>query len=174
MKARDLRTRFAMKALDVAELFGTAFGHLRLPPADYVPELMAPEGLSTGGGVQAVQHLRLSPGRPGVPPLVIGSVNLKLSTAELRTFEHVDVLHRARFRRPVDLDRAEYDRFLDSLQRYLQAMKVTATLVGPPAGGVAAFSIPPPPSRLPIVLFLLFVAATLGCAAFIYFRLFSH
>jgi hypothetical protein len=174
MQARDLRTRFAMKAADVAELFGVAFGHVRIAPAAYAPELMTPDGPSTGGGVQAVQHMRLSSQQPGVPPLVMGSLNLKLSVAEIRSFDHIDAIHRARFKRPVPLDRGEYDRFIDSLQKYFTAMKISTTRTVAPVGGPASYSIPPPPSRLPIILFLAFVAVTLLGASVAYWRLFLH
>ena len=39
---------------------------VRIAPGDYAPDLMAPQGPSTAGGVQAMQHLRLVPG-PDVP-----------------------------------------------------------------------------------------------------------
>ena len=94
MNGRDLRTRYAVQALDFAETFNAGLGALSLKPGAYQPQLTAPEGPSTGGGVQAVQHVRLVPARQGYPSILVGSANQRLGTVELRSFEYIDAVHR--------------------------------------------------------------------------------
>ena len=51
-------TVFAGKAVGLAQLFRVMIGKLRLEgPVTYVPELSAPDGPSTGSGLQALQHI---------------------------------------------------------------------------------------------------------------------
>src|SRR4051812_48796568 len=109
---RNLRTRFAIQALDFSEAFNAGLGTQVLAPGSYKPQMTAPEGQSTGGGVQAMQHIRLVSSSPGVPVLVVGSANQPGGVAELRSFEYVDAVHRERFGNPVALDRHQYDEFL--------------------------------------------------------------
>src|SRR5512133_377264 len=100
MNGHELRTRFAVRALDFAETFNAGLGALSLQPAAYQPQLTAPAGNSTGGGVQAVQHVRLISARQGVKPILVGSTNQRSGTAELRSYEYLDVVHRERWKRP--------------------------------------------------------------------------
>jgi hypothetical protein len=133
-EGRDLRTRFAMRAMDFAESFRQALGSVRLPPGDYAPELTAPEGPSTGGGVQSVQHVRLVPEQPGLTVLVVASANPRGGTAELRSFDHVDAVHQERFGRPVALHRAEYEGFMRMVKNFFEANQLNVSLApDPPA-----------------------------------------
>jgi hypothetical protein len=126
---RDLRTQFSKDAAEFADKFQMLLGHLKLPPADYTPELTTPAGPSTGGGVQALQHMRLRP-RPesALSPIVFGSVNRKEGKAELRSYEHLQALHQQRFKRPLDLDQEEYSSFVLKAQRFLEASGLKASL----------------------------------------------
>jgi hypothetical protein len=134
-----LRTQFAIRQQDLAATFNAAMSKTRIGPGDYAPELTAPEGPSTGGGVQALQRLRLVPRAQGFPTLVVGSVNQNDGTAELRSFDHVDVLHRERFKRGVALDRAQYETFVGMAQNFLGVMRLRVSVAGPPIP-----SSPPP------------------------------
>jgi|SRR5579871_4021465 len=122
---RQLRTQFSMKALDLAQMFRVSIGTAAV--GAYHAELTAPDGPSTGGGIQAVQHVRLV-ADDGRPALVVGSCNQKDQTAELRTWDHVDAVHRQRFKRPVDLDRIAYSRFLDKTKGFLEALGMKVAL----------------------------------------------
>lgn len=136
MQKRDpgqLRTQFSIQAQDLAKTFTASLGRMRLAPGDYVPELTAPEGPSTGGGVQALQRLRLVSANPSFPTIVVGGVNQKDGTAELRTYEHVEALHLQRFKRPIALDRAQYEGFLGMASNFLGVLKLRITMSGPPA-----------------------------------------
>ncbi len=139
MPAHLLRTKVAQSASEFAGTFNIAFGKNRLPPAGYRPEMMAPEGQSTGGGVQAMQHVRLVPTAVGPngetagrANLVIGSATATEKMAELRTFEALDEAHRSHFGgEPVLLDRASYATFLLKLQGFFEAQGFLVTLLEP-------------------------------------------
>jgi hypothetical protein len=131
MNGRDLRTRFAVRALDFAETFNAGLGALTLRPGAYHPQLTAPDGPSTGGGVQAVQHVRLVTAREGFPSILVGSANQRLGTAELRSYEYVDAVHRERWKRPVPLDRDDYEDFLDAARNFFESNQLLVTVLGP-------------------------------------------
>ena len=124
MDEGELRTRFAMQAADFSAAFRSVVGHLRLPPAQYVPELMAPEEPSTRGGRQALQRIRLVPASDRFPTLVVGSANVKSGRGHLRSFAYVDAKHQEHFGRPVDLDRGAYEEFLDLVRNYFKVAQL--------------------------------------------------
>jgi hypothetical protein len=134
MNGRDLRTRFAVRALDFAETFNAGLGALSLKPGAYQPQLTTPEGPSTGGGVQAVQHVRLIPTRQGFPSILVGSANQRIGTAELRSFEYVDSVHRERWNRPVPLDRHDYEDFLNAMKNFFESNQLVVTIADPGSG----------------------------------------
>ncbi|MEP7126997.1 MAG: hypothetical protein ABJE95_39055 [Byssovorax sp.] len=134
MNGRDLRTRFAVRALDFAETFNAGLGALSLQPGAYQPQLTTPDGPSTGGGVQAVQHVRLIAARQGFPAILVGSANQRSGTAELRSYEYIDAVHRQRWQRPVPLDRSDYEDFLNSAKNFFESNQLLVTIAGPPAG----------------------------------------
>jgi len=134
MNGRELRTRFAVRALDFAETFNAGLGALSLKPGAYQPQLTTPEGPSTGGGVQAVQHVRLIPERKGFPSILVGSANQRIGTAELRSFEYVDSVHRERWNRPVPLDRDDYEDFLNSMKNFFESNQLVVTIADPSSG----------------------------------------
>lgn len=99
----------------------------------YGVELSTPEGPSTGGGVQARQHLRLVPQRIGYPVIVVGTVDPVTSTSELRTFEHVAILHELRFDAPLEITADEYAAFLKSAAVVMNLARVRSHEVPPSA-----------------------------------------
>ena len=131
MNGRELRTRFAVRALDFAETFNAGLGALSLQPAAYQPQLTAPVGNSTGGGVQAVQHVRLISARQGVTPILVGNTNQRNGTAELRSYEYIDAVHRERWKRPVPLDRGDYEDFLEAAKNFFEANQLLVTIAEP-------------------------------------------
>jgi hypothetical protein len=131
MNGRDLRTRFAVRALDFAETFNAGLGALSLQPGAYQPQLTTPDGPSTGGGVQAVQHVRLIAARQGFPAILVGSANQRSGTAELRSYEYIDAVHRQRWQRPVPLDRHDYEDFLHSAKNFFESNQLLVTIAGP-------------------------------------------
>jgi hypothetical protein len=132
MDKRALQTQFSMQATGLAESFRGTVGRLRIGPHGYSPDLTAPEGPSTGGGVQALQHVRLLPPQPTLPTLVVGHANQRDGEAELRTWEHVDAICRDRFRQGAPIDASQYQLFLQSAQSFLSACGLRVTFSATP------------------------------------------
>jgi len=162
----ELQTRFASEARELAEAFNEALGPTRVA-RDWRPELLAPDVLSTAGGVQATLHLRLVPPRGSSNvAFVVGNANPKDHAAELRTFDHADRLHRERHGVAIVVPRADYDAFLDVAERFFRAQGMQTTRVGPPS--LPPPSIPPPARKLaPIAL----VAVTIVLLLVLFFWL---
>src|ERR1700690_4306580 len=139
-----LQTQYSVRATDLAESFRSTIGRLRLGPHGYTPDMTAPEGPSTGGGVQAMQHLRLLPPHPNMPTLVVGHLNQREGTAELRTLEYVDAISRERFKQGAPLDPGQYAQFLQSAQGFLAACGLRVVFAGPPADLIARLMAPTP------------------------------
>jgi len=127
-----LQTEFSVRANDLAENFRNSVGKLRLGPSGYTPDMTAPEGLSTGGGVQSMQHVRLLPPEPGMPTLVVGHLDQRQRTAELHTFDHVDAICRERFKQGAPFELAQYEALLGSMQEFLTACGMTVRRAGLP------------------------------------------
>jgi hypothetical protein len=132
MDKRALQTQFSLQATGLAESFRGTVGRVRVGPHGYVPDLTAPEGQSTGGGVQALQHVRLVPPQPTLPTLVVGHANQRDGTAELRTWEYVDALCRDRFKQSAPIDPSQYELFLQSAQGFLAACGLRVTFTATP------------------------------------------
>lgn len=137
-----LQTQYSVQATDLAESFRTTLGRARIGPHGYTPDMTAPEGPSTGGGVQAMQHLRLLPPQPNMPTLIIGHLHQRDGTAELRTLDHVDAICRDRFKRGAMLDPGQYGQFLQSAEAFLAAGGLRITYSGPPADLMARLAAP--------------------------------
>lgn len=126
-----LRTQVANQAASLAEAVTNGFEGFHMGAGDYIVDLQVPEGPSTGGGVQARQSIRLVPRRSGYAVVVAGTVDPVTSTAEVRTFDHVAVLHELRFRRPLEINADEYTAFLGKLDIVLNLARVRSRRVPP-------------------------------------------
>jgi hypothetical protein len=138
--AGPVHTQFAMKAIDLAELFKTLVGSSKVDAADGSPfqvELSAPDGPSTGGGKQSVQHVKLT--RPGLV-LVAGSADQVERTAELRTHGYMSAAHAQRYKgASLPIDAAAYDAFLKRARDFFKQQDITVVLKdGAPAQTAAA------------------------------------
>jgi hypothetical protein len=122
-------TTFANQAVSLAEIFNLGFAKRRVEgPTLYAVELSAPDGPSTSGGKQALQHLKLVP-EGGGATLLIGTVNLVDHQVELRTFQHVDELHRQRFKgAPFSGEPASYQQLVDAIGVFLSERKYAVTI----------------------------------------------
>jgi translation initiation factor IF-2 len=127
-----LRTQIANQAASLAETVRDGFDGFHIGAGDYIVDLKGPEGPSTGGGAQARQNVRLVPRRKGYAAVVAGTVDPVTSSAEVRTFEHVAVLHELRFRRPLEINAEEYAAFLTKLDLVLNLARVRSRRVPPP------------------------------------------
>lgn len=126
-----LRTKLARKFTTLADEVNECFEDFHIGGGDYVVELLAPEGVSTGGGKQALQHLRLRPRRTGFSIIVAGSVNPIEKWAELRTFEAASITHDIRFDKAMDITAAEWEQFLRKAEVVLHLANIETGRVGP-------------------------------------------
>lgn len=126
-----LRTRMARKFTTLADEVTECFADFHIGGGDYVVELLAPEGQTTGGGKQALQHLRLRPRRQGYADVVAGSVNPVEKHAELRSFEHVLLVHEIRFKKPLEITAQEWEQLLRKAEIVLQLANIESARVGP-------------------------------------------
>lgn len=133
------RTAFAMAAFDLAQRFKLRFlseqidtGTATLPNPTLL-DMVAPDGLSTGGGTQALQHIRLVPERG--PAILIGSANQKEQTAELRTHAYLVQQHAQRFgNQELPVPVAMYQPLMEKVAAFLEGEKlVVKTIDAAPA-----------------------------------------
>jgi hypothetical protein len=148
MDKRALQTQFSVQAVGLAESFRGTVGRLRVGPNGYTPDLTAPEGPSTGGGVQALQHVRLVPPQASLPTLVVGHANQRDGEAELRTWEHVDAICRERYQQGAPLDASQYELFLQTAQSFFAACNLRVTFrATPPDLTLRLLGLDQPPHR---------------------------
>ena len=107
-----LRTRLARKFTSLADNVTEGFHDFRIGAGSWSVELTAPDGMSTSGGKQVLQYLRLRPKRQGHAVLVGGVVNPVTRTAELRDHEHMQLIFRARFGVALEITAGEWEQFL--------------------------------------------------------------
>lgn len=127
-----LRTRLTRKFVSLADSVTDAFKDFSIGAGAYAVELTAPQGMSTGGGKQALQHIRLRPRRQGYAVLVAGSVNQVELRAELRDYDHVAILNDVRFRRAIDVNRQEWEQFLRKAEVVLNGAGIQSMRTPPP------------------------------------------
>lgn len=116
----QLRTRLARKFTTLADEVTESFADFHIGAGAWVVELTAPDGMSTAGGKRVLQHLRLRPTRQGHAVLVGGVVNAVDKTAELRDYEHMVMIYRARFGQPLEIMAGEWEQFLRKAELVLR------------------------------------------------------
>jgi hypothetical protein len=129
--AAALRTRLAKKFVSLADDVNEEFQEFSIGAGAWGVELTAPQGMSTGGGKQALQHLRMRPKRPGYSVLVGGTVNQVEKVAELRDYAHMCMMHEVRFRKRLEITRAEWEQFLRKAEVVLREAEMHCERVGP-------------------------------------------
>ncbi len=128
----QLRTRLARKFTTLADRVTDGFEEFQIGAGWWTVELTAPEGMSTGGGKQVLQHLRLRPMRQGHAVLVGGVVNAVDKTAELREHAHIDMIYRARFGHALEITAAEWEQFLRKAETVLRQEQIRTSRVAAP------------------------------------------
>jgi hypothetical protein len=151
-----------MKAIDLAEVFNSVVGTEPLPSTEgpsFKVELSAPDGQSTGGGAQSVQHVRLA--REDMT-VVAGSIDSVARTAELRSFDYAGGLHAQRFRgAALPIDRAAYDAMLKKAQTFMTSQGLSVVVKDAAPMPVAARPGGGGMGKL-VVGLIVFVAALVG------------
>ena len=99
--------------------------------------------------------------------VVAGVVDPVASTAELRTHEHVALVHELRYQRPLEITPAEYDAFLGKAQVVLNLARIRGALVPVPPDLLAQKSAK---RKLSVPMLAVFLMVML-LAAFVVFRI---
>jgi len=95
----------------------------------YLPQLAAPDGPSTAGGKQALQHVSLIP-EGGGDTIVIGSANTVEKRAELRSYRHVARTYSQRWRGAgLPFEQDQYDDLLNQIQAFFSSQSFGVTLL---------------------------------------------
>lgn len=126
-----LRTRLAKKFVSLADDVNEEFNEFSIGAGAWGVELTSPQGMSTGGGKQALQHLRMRPRRSGYSVLVGGTVNQVEKTAELRDYAHMCIMHEVRFRKRLEISQSEWEQFLRKAEVVLREAEMQCERVGP-------------------------------------------
>ncbi len=169
------RTAFAQQAVDFSDYFDMLFEKVVIKgDVPRVPSLAAPEGISTGGGKQARQHLVLKPEEETALSYTVGWVDRTQGMVELRTYDYLVEQHRQRFgKKPFALDQDTYDKFFNKAKDFFTREKMPVKIetaprlstVSPGAAPAAATS-----GRgmllLVVVLSVLLVAAVTAAVVF--------
>jgi hypothetical protein len=127
-----LRTRLARKFISLADSVTEAFRDFALGKGEWLVELTGPQGMSTGGGKQALQHIRLRPRRDGYSVLVAGTVNQVTKRAELRDYDHIAIMHEVRFRNTLEIGNEEWEQFLRKAEVVLNGAGIQSMRTPPP------------------------------------------
>jgi hypothetical protein len=154
-----LRTQFAAQAVSFAETFKRAVKDF--PVGQHRAEMTAPEG-STGGGVQALQHIRLVPPEGAGHSYVVGNANPAEKTAELRSLAYVDGVSVARFGAPSGLDPQAYAAFIDRAGKFLEMLNFRVVQATQPPAPPRPPQAIAPRSRLPVVVLVVWSVALLA------------
>jgi hypothetical protein len=171
-------TLVAAKALSLHELFAAGFARGLEGPIHFSVELSAPDGPSTGGGKQALQHIKLIPDGGGMA-VVIGSADMAQSVAEVRTFEHVAALYAQRFHgAPLPVDPTRYAELSRTLVEFFGSLGLRVSVVplafAPVIGGAPALAPAGPPRSRGALLWLVAVVVAVllvgGAYAVIFLR----
>jgi hypothetical protein len=166
--AGQAHTQFAMQAIDFAGIFNAVAGSQPIAATEgdaFKAELSAPEGPSTGGGKQSVQHIKLS--RPGLT-VVAGQADTVERSGELRSYDYVSALHAQRFHgAALPIARTEYDEFIKRAKGVLAQQQLSIVMKDAAPGSAA----PQPQSggsSIGYVIIGLVIALAVGGAAYFF------
>ena len=123
----ESRTSFAMAAMDFAGMFNAFFSEK--PVAGFISELTSPEGQSTGGGVQARQHITMTH-QVESKNLVVGSCNNVEKKVELRSYEYVAGQYKQRYGgEAFPVGRAEYEDLVKHFNNFFTSKSLTVSMI---------------------------------------------
>lgn len=161
---QEKRTQFAMAAVDFASLFNTTFGET--PVGVFRIELTAPEGQSTGGGKQALQHIKLS---QASGTIVVGSANTVERTCELRPYEQVAQAYEQRFGSAFPLEQTAFDGLIGRFRGFFASQAYQVTTRTAPAPARPSAQAQPAPKGSPVLLIAAIAVGLVAAALAVYF-----
>ena len=168
-------TQFAMQALGFADLFNIKVGDQKVN--GYRVEMSAPDGPSTGGGKQSVQHVKLMAEDGSGSVIVAGSANQIEKSAEVRTYEYLADLHAKRFKGArFPLDKPGYNLLVARMKSFFAEQNLAVTMLDAPRPGAAGGrqvvrpSEPGAPSKGTMIGIFVAVAVIIAAAVFFVLR----
>ena len=87
--------------------------------------------MSTAGGKQATQSLKMRPKRQGYAPLVAGFVDPVNNSAELRDYQHICLVHELRWHKPLEITEGEWEQLLRKTETVLKGANIRAVRTPP-------------------------------------------
>jgi hypothetical protein len=171
-------TAFAARALRLSEVFKQAFPKpLELNGRHYNLQMMAPEGGTTGGGVQSVQHVLLVPMAPGTK-FVIASVDQLRRVAEIKRYDLQASLFQERFKgQNLPFERLAYVDVVMSVEKFFtqHGMEIqSARAPERPQAGASPPLAPAERSGISLASWFVFGAGLLLAAAGLAMILLKH
>lgn len=130
-EALALKTRLAQKFTTLADEVNASFADFHVGAGNWGLELTAPEGMSTAGGKQATQSLKMRPKRQGYAPLVAGFVDPVNHSAELRDYPHICLVHELRWQKPLEITEGEWEQLLRKTEMVLKTANIRAVRTPP-------------------------------------------
>jgi hypothetical protein len=169
-KVEQLRTRLARKFTTLADEVTECFEDFSIGAGAWGAELTAPEGMSTNGGRDATQTLRLRPRRQGHVVLVGGHVDPVAKTAELRDFDYMRAAHKARYKTELEITFDEWEQFLRKCEVVLRIANIEPSRVSAPRDLAAASGVRVKAAMPTRTLALLALAVIVPIALFVAWR----
>ena len=111
-------TAFAGQAIQLADIFQMFVGQQPVAGTDvrpFVAALSTPDGPSTGAGVQSLQHITFSRDNR---TFVVGSLDPKQASVELRGYATVASQYKERFGEPMPISVPEYEAFTKRVRAF--------------------------------------------------------
>ena len=163
------RTAFAMQALGFADLFNIKVGDTKVN--GHRVELSAPEGPSTGGGKQSVQHVKLI-AEGGAVLAVAGSADQMEKSAEIRTYEYIAELHAQRFKgAKFPVDKVQYQVLVARMKAFFGEQGLHIVMLDAPRSITAPTARVPKAGSSPATMIGIFVAVAAVIAGVLFFLL---
>jgi hypothetical protein len=169
--AEQKRTQFAMQALGFADVFNLKIGDQKV--SGHRVELSAPDGPSTGGGKQSVQHIKLIPDGGGTVT-VAGSADQMEKKAEIRSWDYLAQQYAQRFKgKTLPIERTQYAALVKRMLEFFTDQGLTVVMVEAPTPMAAAQrpgASPSGGSGGAMMLVVLVVVAALAAGVFFFLR----
>jgi translation initiation factor IF-2 len=172
------KTMFAAQAVSLADTFQIFMVRERVGTSrKYKLELSAPDGPSTAGGKQAMQHIKLVP-EDGHGTLVMGSCDQVHNQAKIRVHEHLAAMYAERYQgEKLPIGEEEYQKLCHTVAKFFEqrGLQVSAEAVPAPRATPAPVQAKPTASGqtspLPwILLTVVLTSAILGAVYYFVLR----
>jgi hypothetical protein len=124
---QPIYTELANHAIELAKLFSLFVANPPIPTSGgvFAIELMTPHGPSTGGGAQALQHIRFV---HGDLTIVVGTVDPLAASIELRGYDHLSDLFDQRRQQALPFARAAFEAFVLRVRGFARSQQYVVVI----------------------------------------------